>query len=231
MRQYCRYRSILTISNPGQGHPLLDPAPWSFLTLSTLSNPSYSTIMASINDPDEGGSIVSQDTITTTTSFALDDHVREPTPTEPRYKGKNKLFYCLHCSWSGQSTTNTRQHLLRKHNIILERSYRSSKLTLNQATDLEIDTLRKVLDKSTINSALLSLIILHNLPFRLVESDAFHTFCKTLNPEATNLILSHSTLRLQVTKSFAIHKDIVRKKLQSAISAIHLSLDVWTSPN
>lgn len=70
---------------------------WPLLTLSTLLNPSYSTIMASINDPDEGGSIVSQDTITTTTLFALDDYVRKPTPTEPRYKGKNKLFYCLHC--------------------------------------------------------------------------------------------------------------------------------------
>ena len=28
-----------------------------------------------------------------------------------------------------------------------------------------------------------------------------------------------------------MHKDTIRKKLQSALSNIHLSVDIWTSPN
>ncbi|KAK3338666.1 hypothetical protein B0T25DRAFT_512377, partial [Lasiosphaeria hispida] len=79
--------------------------------------------------------------------------------------------------------------------------------------------------------ALLSLIILYNLPFWPVKSNKFHNFYKALNPEAANLISSHSTLRLQIAKSWVIHKDTIRKKLQSAISTIYFSLDIWTLPN
>lgn len=189
--------------------------------------------MASSHHFDEG-SFISRDTTTSTTtksSFAFDNHIRLAIPPEKTHQGKNRLFYCSHCEWSGQSTTNARQHLLRKHDIVVDRAIHATKAVLDQTAELDSQVLKKVLVRDTINSSLLSLIILHNIPFRLVESNEFHTFCKALNPEAIDLISSHSTLRLQVGKAFTTHKDVVRKKLQSAISAIHISLDVWTSPN
>ncbi|KAK3378760.1 hypothetical protein B0T24DRAFT_609885 [Lasiosphaeria ovina] len=166
--------------------------------------------MASLDDPE--GSIVSQDT-TTTTSFALEDHIRKPQQSEPTHKGKNRLFYYAYCSWSRQSTTNTRQHLLRKYDIALEAAIRTARVTISQTTKLDSQVLKKVLNKDAINSALLSLIVVRNLPFRLIESKEFHIFCKILNLEAQNLISSYSILRSQIAKSWIIHKDIVRKKL------------------
>ena len=196
--------------------------------------------MSSSYDTTEG-SIVSQDPSSDT---RLQDHIREPTAAEPTRKGRNRLYYCAYCAYVGQSTTNIRLHL-QKHSIYVEASARASNQSqaqslqalynkatiINQTSELDSHILKKVLNKDLINSALISLIIIHNLPFRLVESQEFHSFCQTLNPEAQNLVSSHSTLKLRISKSWSIHKDIVRKKLQSSLSTIHLALDVWTSPN
>ncbi len=42
---------------------------------------------------------------------------------------------------------------------------------------------------------------------------------------------THSTITKKLKGSWTNHKDVVRRDLQSAISNIHISLDIWTSPN
>lgn len=65
-----------------------------------------------------------------------------------------------------------------------------------------------------------------------METPEFHTLCQALNPESANYITtSHSTVSSLIQNSFQTQKDVVRKKLQSALTDIHLSVDVWTSPN
>jgi hypothetical protein len=88
------------------------------------------------------------------------------------------------------------------------------------------------LNADVVNEALVSLIVVRNLPFRMVEWAEFYTFCQTLNPRIKEfLITAHSTIPRLIHQSWISSQDIVRRKLQSAISNIHLSLDVWTSPN
>jgi hypothetical protein len=66
----------------------------------------------------------------------------------------------------------------------------------------------------------------------MVQWPEFHTLCQVLNPESKNCItIAHSQVSQKIEQSWQSHQDIVRKKLQSAISRIHLSLDIWTSPN
>ena len=66
----------------------------------------------------------------------------------------------------------------------------------------------------------------------MVRWPEFHTFCQVLNPESSDYITTaHSQFTKKIEQSWNYHKDIVQQKLQSAISSIHLSLDVWTSPN
>jgi hypothetical protein len=45
------------------------------------------------------------------------------------------------------------------------------------------------------------------------------------------ITIAHSTIRNKIATTWASHKDVVRQDLQLAISNIHLSLDIWTSPN
>jgi hypothetical protein len=42
---------------------------------------------------------------------------------------------------------------------------------------------------------------------------------------------THSRIYTQVNKAWTRHKDVVRRVLQSALTRIHISLDIWTSPN
>jgi hypothetical protein len=42
---------------------------------------------------------------------------------------------------------------------------------------------------------------------------------------------AHSHVANIVEQAYEVHKDTVRKKLQSVLTKIHLSVDIWTSPN
>ena len=41
----------------------------------------------------------------------------------------------------------------------------------------------------------------------------------------------HQGVYNKVTEAWEKHKDVVRRELQAALSRIHISLDIWTSPN
>ena len=78
-----------------------------------------------------------------------------------------------------------------------------------------------------IDEALVSLVVVRNLPFSIVEWPEFHTICQALNLHANDVIPKvHSTIKTKIMKAFQDHKDIVRKKLQSALTHIHLSIDI-----
>ncbi|EED18402.1 conserved hypothetical protein [Talaromyces stipitatus ATCC 10500] len=173
-------------------------------------------------------------------------HTRTPREGEPERQGKNRLFYCKYCeSYSAQASNNFRDHLKKKHGIDIQPTPEVQSATLDQLQQLylraissgqtqEIDTqvLQKVLDKDMINEALVSLIVARNLPFNVVEWPEFHVFCRLLNPEADNFITTaHSEIAKKIEQSYESQKDTIRKILQSAESSIHLSLDIWTSPN
>lgn len=88
------------------------------------------------------------------------------------------------------------------------------------------------LNQDVIDEALVTLIVVRNLPFRVVEWLEFHALCQALNPESSNCITTaHSQLAQKINHSWKSAQDIIRKKLQSALSSIHLSLDIWISPN
>jgi hypothetical protein len=45
------------------------------------------------------------------------------------------------------------------------------------------------------------------------------------------IIIIHSQIKKRVKEAWIKHKDVVRRELQSAFSRIHISLDIWISPN
>jgi hypothetical protein len=45
------------------------------------------------------------------------------------------------------------------------------------------------------------------------------------------LNIAHSTIRTKIKDAYLAYKDTIRKRLQSALSCIHISLNIWTSPN
>jgi hypothetical protein len=167
------------------------------------------------------------------------------------YDGEDPtLRYCKHCTdepiYSTTVTTNLRKHLKSKHEITVEVAPSPIQAAIiqqlqqlyiraassGQTEEINTQVFRKHLNQDTIYKALVSLIVVRNLSFRMVEWPEFYTLCQVLNLELYDFITTaHSQIVKKIDQCWQTHKDIVRKKLQSAISSIHLLLDIWTSPN
>ena len=103
---------------------------------------------------------------------------------------------------------------------------------IGETEEFDIEVLEACLDTTVITEALISLIVVRNLSYALVEWPEFHTLCQVLNCASKGKITtSHSGVANKVKEAWGKHKDVVRRALQSALSHIHISLDIWTSPN
>jgi hAT family C-terminal dimerisation region len=184
-------------------------------------------------------------------SARIDPYTRKPLEGETeRDENQKKLHYCAVCATDDTYKTNVSSnmvtHLKSKHGIDVNTSTPTAKATAatqlvalwrqakgtQAASSLGSDVLRSIIDKEVVTKTLVTLVTAHSLPFRLVEWPEFHAFCWSLNPEAKNVIAaSRGSIISAVAESFTLQKDVVRRKVQSAASGIHLAVDIWTSPN
>jgi hypothetical protein len=161
-----------------------------------------------------------------------------------------KLKYCTHCTtpsiYCTSISTNMRKYLKGQHKIDveipisrvqattlqqLEQLYLRAEL-LGQTEEIDAQVFLKQLNQDIIDEALVSLIVVRNLPFQMVEWLEFQAFCQALNPKSDSFItIAHSQIGRKIKEAWQTHKDTIQKKLQSALSSIHLSVDLWTSPN
>jgi hypothetical protein len=174
-------------------------------------------------------------------------HTREPLEYEDQ-----ELLYCSYCELDNQphgakTASSMTKHIRSKHKAVqLEKVLTKSQEIVRQqlksiycqaaatgdTEELDAKILKKSINQDALNEALVTLIVVHNLSFCMVEWAAFHTFCQVLNEACEGKITtSHSVVRTRVGESFQKHKDTIRKALQAALSHIHISLDIWTSPN
>lgn len=176
-------------------------------------------------------------------------HTRPAREDEVQFHKKAPIKYCIHCTDSpyGTSvTTNMRNHLKSKHQISIQSAPSALQQTvlhqlqqlyikaqsLGQTQNIDTKVFQRILNQDVIDEALVALIVTRNIPFSLVEWPEFHALCRVLNPESEDYIITaHTSVPKRIEQSWQAQKDIVRKKLQSASSSIHLSLDIWTSPN
>jgi hypothetical protein len=173
------------------------------------------------------------------------EYCRRPTQDDPR----QDVLYCAQCStdpYGTQISKNMTNHLRRHHQILVAPSIGKGQVAVNEqlkqlwhqaqanedVEEFDDEVLAACLNTTVITEALISLIVVRNLSFTLVEWPEFHTFCQVLNRACKGKITtSHSGVYNKVKEAWEKHKDVVRQTLQAAISHIHLSLDIWTSPN
>jgi hypothetical protein len=211
--------------------------------------------MSSLLEPDSSfAASASAESSTTTQSQSTKwrsnvwEHCRRPT------KDENTAFlYCSHCLLdSGKSpygtaiAQNMKKHLKTHHQIVVEKALSKNQVAVNkqmrqlyqqagansERDEFDTEILEACLDTSVITEALITLIVVRNLSFILVEWPEFHTLCQVLNRASEGKITtSHSGVANKVKEAWDKHKDAVQQSLQAALSHIHISLDIWTSPN
>ncbi|KEY72650.1 hypothetical protein S7711_09763 [Stachybotrys chartarum IBT 7711] len=78
----------------------------------------------------------------------------------------------------------------------------------------------------------MQLVTVRHLSYNCSSWPELHALICAVNYTAEDLIsLSHGSIQRLVSNSYCVHKDILRRKLQSAPSKLHLSADVWSAPN
>lgn len=71
-----------------------------------------------------------------------------------------------------------------------------------------------------------------SLPIRLVECPEFRAMLAYVNADVdTWLPGSHQTVKKWIMRQYEDQKEKVKQRIQSARSRIHISCDLWTSPN
>src|SRR5438876_8432372 len=94
------------------------------------------------------------------------------------------------------------------------------------------EVLRKALNQKAINEALVQLIAVRNLPYNCMTWSELHALLMTVNYIIEDVLRSSAAEVPKLMKSsYITYKNILRKKLQSAISKIHLTADIWMLPN
>jgi hypothetical protein len=67
--------------------------------------------------------------------------------------------------------------------------------------------------------------------FNETESEALHKIFEYLNPRSTDALMSRNTVKADVDNYFTVAKATIKERLSLARSRIHISYDLWTSPN
>jgi hypothetical protein len=149
-------------------------------------------------------------------------YCRRPTPDE-----NQEHLYCPHCPpeprpadyegpYNTKSSSNMVKHLERNHDILVEKPLSKNQEIVNQqlkqyyheaevsSDTIELDTeiLKKHLFQAVITEALVTLIVVRNLSFCIVEWAEFHTLCQALNKECKDMITTtYSQIRERVSEA------------------------------
>ena len=188
----------------------------------------------------------------------LDKEGNAPFSTTPG-REHQRVFRCTVCI--AQGNRRVRQYELTGGNIYFcDYLLKHHKITLPSATDNAIEksitevnevkkqelwnyNVRAVRKRERLSTAsdieavqlrclFLNWITADNLPFSLVESEAFRTFLEYINHNANQLLpRSHSTARKDLTATMQLRLPLIIKAIAKARSKVHLIYDGWMSIN
>ena len=144
------------------------------------------------------------------------------------HEGQDR-WQCVHCgrsyAMSGKATTNQRDHLNDTHGIPDPKASKDTKqstLDNYRRPPIRFDILCKLI---------IEWIVEHRHSFNETESQALHKIFEYLDPRSTNALMSKKTTRADINKYFEDAKATTKERLSLARSRIHISYDLWTSPN
>ena len=142
--------------------------------------------------------------------------------------GKDQ-WECNHCKRSyaicDSATTNQRVHLNIEHGILDPKApvdTKQSTLDTYRRPPIRLDVLRKLI---------VEWVVERRHSFNETESEALHRIFEYLDPRSTNALMSRNTLKADVDKYFETAKATIKERLSLARSRIHISYNLWTSPN
>ena len=160
-------------------------------------------------------------------------------------------FICHHCNTvmkpsSSQSTSNYLRHLKRRHDIILDRQeteeeeaeneedsvVAQSQVTSRTVTSRTLSALVTSINIDRWRQLLLRYIIECQVPYSVVKQPQFRELLIYAQPSIQRyLVQSGNSIKSWVEDEYRQGCEAVKVLMKGALSRIHLSIDVWTSPS
>jgi hypothetical protein len=93
-------------------------------------------------------------------------------------------------------------------------------------------SLRRIFNRQRYIESIIGLLTRRRLPFSAVKWDEMQDIILACNPAIGDLLLtSRDAAMRHITATFDLYRSQLKAKLQVAVSKIHLSTDLWTSPH
>ena len=168
---------------------------------------------------------------------------------------KQWFWLCSQCwneknfkAYKSTSTVHLKNHLESDHSIteMSSRADESNASTIvnTRTTDASEETQSEPPDDNTVikwttrftfktlKQRLIQWIVVMHISFSQVENDWFRDFLAVFNTKLAALIpKSGNTVRVWIMQDFQRRRSDIEKQLKESRSLIHLSYDLWTSPN
>jgi hypothetical protein len=159
-----------------------------------------------------------------------------------REKAKPRALYvCLYCKaspWRDGYKGNARRHIRNHHPYLIglssrqNRSQQSLDTYITSSTTPSAAALRNAFNRQAYVDAIIGLVTRRRVAFSMVEWDELKDLALACNPAIEDsLITSRRTVMRYISASYELYADHLAQSLQSAVSMIHISSDLWTSPH
>ncbi|KAH7471214.1 hypothetical protein FOMA001_g13710 [Fusarium oxysporum f. sp. matthiolae] len=159
-----------------------------------------------------------------------------------REKAKPRTLYvCLYCTakpWKDGYKGNARRHIRNNHPYLIgpssrqNQSQQSLDVYITSSTTPSEAALRNAFNRQAYIKALISLLTRRRVAFSMFEWDELKDLALACNPAIEDSpITSRRTVMRYIAAGYEFYAAQLAESLQSAISMIHLSSDLWTSPH
>jgi hypothetical protein len=135
---------------------------------------------------------------------------------------------------ANKSTTSATKHLKRKHSDLPANVYEDSSdiTTITSEGSRGYRSLVTTVDVDLFRYHLLRWIVKRQIPFDEVEDEDFQAMLLSLSQAIQPYIVQSSqTIRNWAQAEYEVARSQVRQIVREARSRIHISFDLWTSPN
>lgn len=134
------------------------------------------------------------------------------------------------------AVSNAQRHLREKHHLneSTSRLSATSSVTPSDASQGPDRLQRSVvtaLNVSQFKKRVMQWVVEEHIPLSKLSSPAFRDMMLAAQPSLKRYLPSPSGMRNQVISAYAVERERTKAILRASLSKIHLSFDIWTSPN
>lgn len=220
-----------------------------------------SSMASSQTTPASAPSISDQPITGTSLDFFLffkatypDEDTQNVTGGSRKRKSRGMVMYrCLHCPahkpWANRKRDNAWHHARRCHADIIscidrtliegssevlddEREAKRPRIDAFFPSRYSDVSLRRIFDHDRYLDAIISLITRRRLAFSAIAWDEMQEIMLAANPAIEDLLVTNrSALMRLIDATYELYSSQLMATLETAVSKIHISSDLWTSPH